>query len=35
MKSKPKTPAGGTVTVTVTNWRNADRRAAGGRERLG
>ncbi len=24
MKSKPKTPAGGTVTVTVTNWRNAD-----------
>ena len=24
MKSKPKTPAAGTVTVTVTNWRNAD-----------
>jgi hypothetical protein len=24
MKSKPKTPAGGTVTVTVTNWRMAD-----------
>ncbi len=24
MKSKPKTPAGGTVTVTLTNWRNAD-----------
>ena len=24
MKSKPKTPAGGTVTVMVTNWRNAD-----------
>ena len=24
IKSKPKTPAGGTVTVTVTNWRNAD-----------
>jgi hypothetical protein len=26
MKSepKPKTPAGGTVTVTVTNWREAD-----------
>ncbi len=24
MKSKPKTPAGGTVTVTVTNWRDAD-----------
>ena len=24
MKSKPKTPAGGTVTVKVTNWRNAD-----------
>jgi hypothetical protein len=26
MKSKPKskTPVGGTVTVTVTNWRNAD-----------
>jgi hypothetical protein len=24
MKSKPKTPAGGTVTVTVTNWRTAD-----------
>jgi hypothetical protein len=21
MKSKPKTPAGGTVTVKVTNWR--------------
>ena len=24
MKSKPKTPAGGTVTATVTNWCNAD-----------
>jgi hypothetical protein len=24
MKSKPKTPSGGTVTVKVTNWRNAD-----------
>ena len=24
MKSKPKTPADGTVTVKVTNWRNAD-----------
>ena len=24
MKSKAKTPAGGTVTVTVTNWRMAD-----------
>jgi hypothetical protein len=24
MKSKPKTPAGGTVTVKVTNWRLAD-----------
>jgi hypothetical protein len=24
VKSKPKTPAGGTVTVTVTNWRTAD-----------
>jgi hypothetical protein len=24
MKSKPKTPVGGTVTVTVTNWREAD-----------
>ena len=24
MKSKPKTPAGGTVTVRVTNWREAD-----------
>ena len=24
MKGKPKTPAGGTVTVKVTNWRNAD-----------
>jgi len=24
MKSKPKAPAGGTVTVMVTNWRNAD-----------
>jgi hypothetical protein len=24
MKSKPKTPAGGTVTVKVTNWRAAD-----------
>ena len=24
MKSKPKTPAGGTVMVTVTNSRNAD-----------
>ena len=23
-KPKPKTPAGGTVTVKVTNWRNAD-----------
>jgi homogentisate 1,2-dioxygenase len=23
-KSKPKTPVGGTVTVMVTNWRNAD-----------
>jgi hypothetical protein len=34
-KSKPKTPAG-TVTVKVTNWRNADlRRAAGDQERLG
>jgi hypothetical protein len=34
MKSKPKTPAGGTVTVRVTNWREAGR-AAGGRERFG
>ena len=25
MKSKPKTPVGGTVTVKVTNWREADR----------
>ena len=24
MKSKPKTPAGGTVTVKVINWRMAD-----------
>jgi hypothetical protein len=24
MKSKPKPPAGGTVTVKVTNWREAD-----------
>jgi hypothetical protein len=24
MKSKPKTSAGGTVTVKVTNWRKAD-----------
>jgi hypothetical protein len=24
MKSKPKAPAGGVVTVTVTNWRDAD-----------
>ena len=24
MKSMPKTPAGGTVTVKVTNWRDAD-----------
>jgi len=24
MKSKPKRPAGGTVTVKVTNWREAD-----------
>ena len=24
MKSKPKTSAGGTVTVKVTNWRDAD-----------
>jgi hypothetical protein len=24
IKSKPKTPAGGTVTVKVTNWRAAD-----------
>jgi hypothetical protein len=24
VKSKPKTPAGGTVTVKVTNWREAD-----------
>jgi hypothetical protein len=24
MKSKPETPAGGTVTVKVTNWREAD-----------
>ena len=24
MKSKPKAPAGGIVTVTVTNWREAD-----------
>jgi hypothetical protein len=24
MKSKPKTPAGGAVTVKVTNWRAAD-----------
>ena len=24
MKSKPKTPSGGTITVKVTNWRNAD-----------
>jgi hypothetical protein len=24
MKSKPKTPAGGVVTVKVTNWRQAD-----------
>ena len=24
MKSKPKTPPGGAVTVKVTNWREAD-----------
>ena len=24
MKSKPKTPGGGTVTVKVTNWRQGD-----------
>ena len=24
MKSKPRTPGGGTVTVKVTNWREAD-----------
>ena len=24
VKSKPKTPVGGTVTVKVTNWRSAD-----------
>lgn len=24
LKSKPKTPAGGTITVKVTNWRLAD-----------
>ena len=24
MKSKPKTPAGGTITLKVMNWRNAD-----------
>ena len=24
MKSKPKTPAGGTFTLRVTNWREAD-----------
>jgi hypothetical protein len=24
MKFKPKTPASGTVTVKVTNWREAD-----------
>ena len=24
MKSKPKKPVGGTVTVKVTNWRDAD-----------
>jgi hypothetical protein len=24
MKSKPKAPSGGTVTVKVTNWREAD-----------
>jgi hypothetical protein len=24
IKSTPKTPSGGTVTVKVTNWRNAD-----------
>jgi hypothetical protein len=24
MKSTPKTPAGGAVTVKVTNWRDAD-----------
>ena len=24
MKAKPKTPAGGAVTVKVTNWREAD-----------
>ena len=24
MKSKPKTPAGGAVTVKVMNWREAD-----------
>jgi hypothetical protein len=24
IKSKPKTPADGTLTVKVTNWRNAD-----------
>ena len=23
-RAKPKTPVGGTVTVKVTNWRNAD-----------
>jgi hypothetical protein len=36
MKSKLKTPSGGTVTVKVTNWREADLvGAAGGGERLG
>ena len=24
MKSKPKSPAGGTITVKVTNWREGD-----------
>ena len=24
MKPKPKTPVAGTVTITVTNWRDAD-----------
>ena len=33
---KPTTPASGTVTVKVTNWREADLvEARGGRERLG
>jgi hypothetical protein len=32
---KPKTPAGRTVTVTVTNWREADLVELQAAERLG